>query len=172
MIHILSLKANIKYLFMGAIGLLSPIKYLLILVGIWIFLDTILGVWAAKRQHIVITSRRLSSILSKMLVYQGIVILAYALDSLILGGIVSLFVTSVPLLVTKVATLLILVNESFSIDEKVRILNGNKGTWFYFKRAVGVAKLVKKTTKDLVGDDLQENKKPEIKKDENGDLIG
>jgi hypothetical protein len=171
MFNLLTLKANLKTFFLAAIGLLSPIKYLLILVGLFILIDTVVGIWAARKQHIVITSRRLSSVLSKMLVYQGIVILAYALDKLILGGIVSVFI-DVPLLVTKIATLIILVNESFSIDEKVRILNKNKGTWFYFKRAVGLAKLVKKQTKDLIGDEPLSQIKPEVKEDENGDLVG
>jgi len=164
-------KLHLKHLLLGAIGLLSPIKYLLVLVGIWIVLDTILGIWAAKKQNIVITSRRMSAVLSKMLVYQGIVILAYVIDVTILGGIIALFI-SVPLLITKIATLMVLINESYSIDEKIRLLNENKAIWFYFKRALGVAKVIKKETKDLMGDEALSQKKPEIKQDENGDLIG
>lgn len=155
---------------MGAIGLLSPIKYLLVIVGIFIIMDTVLGIWAAKRQKIKITSSKLSAILSKMFVYQGIVILAYTLDTLILGGIVGLFIDSIPLLVTKIATLLILTNESFSIDEKVRVLNDEKGVWFYFKRSLRIAKVLKKETKGLVSD--VDDDKPKLDKDDKGELIG
>jgi hypothetical protein len=35
-----------------------------------------------------------------------------------------------------------------------------------------VAKVIKKETKDLMGDEALSQKKPEIKQDENGDLIG
>lgn len=161
-------KLQIKYLFLAAIGLLSPIKYLLIIVGLFILMDTILGVWNAKKQQIKITSAKLSAVLSKMFVYQGIVILAYIIDVNLLGGIVGLFV-DVPLIVTKIATLMVLVNESYSIDEKVRSLNNERGTWFYIKRALGVAKTLKKETKGLIGD-LDD--KPKLDKDENGDLIG
>lgn len=168
MYSILSIKGNFKWLMMSAVGLLSPIKYLLILVGIFIIIDTVLGIWNAKKQKIKITSSKLSAVLSKMFVYQGIVILAYAIDTAILGGIVSLFVDT-PLIITKLAALLVMINEGFSIDEKVRSLNNERGTWFYFKRALGVAKFLKKETKDLVGDD---DDKPKLEKDDSGDLIG
>ena len=166
---LIAIQSKIKYLILAAISVLSPIKYLLLLVGVFIIIDTALGIWNAKRQQIQITSKRLSSVLSKMFVYQGIVILAYAIDSFILGGIVSLFI-DVPLFVTKIATLMVLVNEAYSIDEKIRNLNDGKGTWFYFKRSVGIAKVLKKEAKDFSLDDLDE--KPKLKKTDDGDLIG
>lgn len=169
MLTLLSFKANLKYLLLGAVGLLSPIKYLLVIVGIFIVLDTALGIWNAKRQKIKITSTKLSAVLTKMFVYQGIVILAYAIDTAILGGIVSLFV-STPLLITKLAALMVLINEGYSIDEKVRSLNNEKGTWFYFSRALKLSKLLKKETKGLIGD--LDDDKPKIEKSKDGDLIG
>jgi hypothetical protein len=164
-------KLQLKYLFMAAIGLLSPIKYLLVLVGLFILMDTILGIWNAKKQQIKITSAKLSAVLSKMFVYQAIVILAYIIDVNLLGGIVGLFV-DVPLIVTKIATLMVLVNESYSIDEKIRSLNDEKGIWFYFTRSLKVAKVLKKETKDLIGDLDKDEEKPKLDKDDKGELIG
>ena len=137
-----------KVLLALAIGLLAPIKGLLIIIGIFILIDTVLGVLAAKKRKIKITSNRLSSMLSKMLVYQLVVILAFALDKLILGDIVAIFI-SVPLLITKIAALFVLANEAYSIDEKIRIVRNGKGIWYQFKRLIGTAKLIKKETKDL-----------------------
>lgn len=161
-------KLQVKYLFLAAIGLLSPIKYLLIIVFLFIILDTILGVWNANKQQIKITSAKLSAVISKTIVYQGIVILAYAIDVNLLGGIVSLFIDSVPLLLTKVITIMVLINEAFSIDEKVRSLNDDKGVWFYFTRSLRIAKFLKKETKGLISDD----DKPKLDKDDKGELIG
>lgn len=150
-----------KILIALAIGLLAPIKGLLIAVGIMIVIDTIFGVIAAKKQKKAITSNKLSGILSKMFVYQLIVIVAFALDKLILGEFTGLFV-DINLLVTKVATLFIIGNELFSIDEKMRIIREGKGIWYEFKRLVGIAKLVKKETKSLEidTDELIEKVKP------------
>ena len=164
-----AIQSKIKYLFLAAASLLSPIKYLLIIVGVFIVIDTVLGIWNAKHQQIPITSNRLSSVLSKMFVYQGIVILAYAIDVTILGGIVAIFV-SVPLLITKIATMMVLINEAYSIDEKIRNLNDGKGTWFYFKRSIGVAKVLKKEYTDFDFKDIDKN--PKVEKGDDGELIG
>lgn len=166
---LIAIQSKVKYLFLAAAGLLSPIKFLLVIVGVFILIDTVLGIWNAKKQQIAITSNRLASVLSKMFVYQGIVILAYAIDVSILGGIVAIFV-SVPLLITKIATIMVLINEAYSIDEKIRNLNDGKGTWFYFKRSIGVAKVLKKEYTDFDFKDVDKN--PKLEKDDDGELIG
>lgn len=137
-----------KIILASAFALLVPIKGLLIAVGVIIVIDTIMGIYAASKTGKKITSRRFSSVLSKMLIYQSVVIVAYAMDKLILGEFTALFV-DINLLTTKVATLFVIGSELFSIDEKFRIINNGKGTWYQFKRLMGVAKMVRKETKDL-----------------------
>lgn len=154
--------ASLKYLFALAVGLLAPIQGLMVLVGIFIIIDTIMGVIAAKQKKIPITSRRLSRFIGKMFIYQIIIIVAFALDTLILGGLVSLFITSITLVITKIAALMLILNEVFSIDEKIRLMNDGKGIWFHFKRLLGVASRLKKEAGDL-GIEMKDLK--ELKKD-------
>jgi hypothetical protein len=146
------LSANLKYLFFAALSLLTPIKHLLVLVGFLIIIDTVLGVWSSKKRKVKITSNKLASVVSKMLVYQGVIIVAYAVDTLILGGIVAMFI-QVPLFVTKVAALMVIINEGYSIDENIRAINKNKGTWFYFKKSIGVAQVLKREVDKIKKDE-------------------
>lgn len=142
---------NFKFVLLFVFGLLAPIKGILILIGVFIVIDTVLGIMAAKKQKIKITSNRFSAMLSKSLVYQLIVIIAFAIDKLILGDFIALFFEGdMTLMTTKVTALFVFVNEGFSIDEKIKILRNGKGAWYHFKKVLGLAKLVKKETKGLI----------------------
>lgn len=147
----LSIKSNAPKLAFTIFSLLAPIKWMLLLVGLFIFIDTIFGIYTAKKTGKQLTSRKLSKFISKMFVYQTVVILAYAIDKLLLGELILLFV-SVPMLITKLAALALVVNETFSIDEKLKMINKEKGLWFYFKQMLGLARLVKKESGDLIDD--------------------
>jgi hypothetical protein len=89
------------------------------------------------------------------------------MDSFILGDILLLFI-NIPLLITKIVTLMVIVNESYSIDEKIRSMNNEKGVWFYFKRGIGVAKILKEEVKEF--DDI--SKPNQLPKDDDGEVIG
>ena len=115
----------------------------MILVFVFILIDTIGGIWASNQLGIEITSRRLSKFISKLLVYQTVIILAYAIDVNLLGPFILLFL-SVPLAMTKIVGLGLVVNEIFSLDESLKKVNKDKGIAFYFKQLIGVAKYVKK----------------------------
>ena len=141
------IKSNAVTFFSMICALLAPIQPILLLVFIFIMLDTVMGVWASKKLKKEITSRKLSAFISKMLVYGGVVILTYALDKLLLGEFLLMFV-SVKLLATKVAAIALILAEVYSIDEKLVNVKG-KGIWHYFKRLIGVAKLIKKEADEL-----------------------
>lgn len=145
---ITTIKSNMITIFGIITALLSPIKYLMILVGVFIVIDTIFGIYTSKKIGVKLTSRKLSRFISKMVVYQSVVILAFAIDKLLIGDLL-LLVLSVPLTITKIATLALVINECFSIDEKLRMINSEKGLWFYFKQMIGIAKLIKKETDDI-----------------------
>jgi hypothetical protein len=151
---IIALKNNIYPLFAVAIGLLAPIQYILLLVGAFILADTVAGVWSSKKLGKKITSNRFSSVISKMLVYNSVVILAFALDVNLLGEFL-LHIVSINLLFTKVAAIALITNECYSIDEKLRNVTG-KGIWFYFKRLVGIAKTIKREAEELEKKDNKE----------------
>lgn len=126
-----------------AVGLLAPIKIIMVLVFVFILIDTIGGIWASNKLGIEITSRRLSKFISKLLVYQTVIILAYAIDLNLLGPFILLFL-SVPLAMTKIVGLGLVVNEVFSLDESLKKVNKDKGIAFYFTQLLSVAKYVKK----------------------------
>jgi hypothetical protein len=143
-----TIKSKSAIFFGSVLALLSPIKYIMILVGVSIIIDTVFGVYTAKKLNKKISSRRLSSFISKMLVYQTVIITMYAIDVLLLGEFLLLFI-NIPLVATKVTALLLVINEAYSVDEKLRMLNPEKGLWFHFKRLLGIAKLIKKESEGL-----------------------
>ena len=88
-----------------------------------ILADTATGIWKAKHLKQEITSRKLSAIISKILLYELCVILFFLIDYFILNDIV-LTVFSVPLMLTKVLALILASIEIQSISENWRIVKG------------------------------------------------
>ena len=145
-IQLLILLASIRTSFPKLLAVLwtffLPVSNLLFLVGFCIFLDTVFGLWKAKKLKEKISSRRLSSIISKMMLYQITVILFFLIDKFILNQIMLQFF-SVPLMLTKIIALILISIKIFSIDENYRAIH-QYGLWHAFKRAVGRAKEIKK----------------------------
>jgi hypothetical protein len=118
-----------------------PIKGILLTIGLAIFADTVVGIWKSKKLNIKITSRKLSQIVSKMLLYEATVILFFMIDSFILDGIMQkLF--SVPFLLTKMVALTLISIEVFSIDENIKAVK-KTGLFDAFKNLVARSKNVK-----------------------------
>lgn len=143
-----TIKANGWPIFGIIATLLSPIKWIMVLVAIFIIADTIFGIWSARKLGMKLKSRKFARFISKMLVYQCVVITAFALDTLLLGEFFLLFI-SIPMIVTKGAALALIVAEIFSIDEKLKNVNANQGIWFHFARLLQIAKRIKKETDEL-----------------------
>jgi hypothetical protein len=101
-----TMKANWIKLLATISAFLMPISGLLFLVGFVILLDTITGVWKSIKNKVKITSRGLSAIISKMLLYEVTVIMFYMIDQFILNHIILQFF-SVELLLTKVLALIL-----------------------------------------------------------------
>jgi len=100
-----------------------PISGILGLLFALILSDTATGIWKAKHLKQEITSRKLSAIISKILLYELCVILFFLIDYFILNDIV-LTVFSVPLMLTKVLALILASIEIQSIAENWRIVKG------------------------------------------------
>ena len=100
-----------------------PISGILGLLFALILSDTATGIWKAKHLKQEITSRKLSAIISKILLYELCVILFFLIDYFILNDIV-LTVFSVPLMLTKVLALVLASIEIMSISENWRIVKG------------------------------------------------
>lgn len=114
------LLANIRLSFTKLLAVVGafflPISGILFLVGFAIFVDTLTGIWKAKKLKIPITSRKLSAIISKLFLYELAVIGFYLIDFWILNDIVKQFF-SVELMLTKILSLVLVSIEIMSINE-------------------------------------------------------
>jgi len=126
---------------------LMPISGLLFLVGFVIVLDTITGVWKSIKNKVKITSRGLSAIISKMLLYEVTVIMFYMIDQFILNNIILQFF-SVELLLTKVLALILVSIEVMSINENYKAVKG-LDLWQAMKNLFSRAKDIKKEVDEI-----------------------
>lgn len=137
-----TIKANWMKLMAVIWAFLMPISGLLFLVGFVIILDTVTGIWKSYKQKVKITSRGLSAIISKMLLYEVTVVLFYMIDHFILNNIVLQFF-SVDLLLTKVLSLILVSIEVMSINENYKAVKG-LDLWQAMKNLFARAKEIKK----------------------------
>jgi hypothetical protein len=126
---------------------LMPISGLLFLVGFVIVLDTITGVWKSIKNKVKITSRGLSAIISKMLLYEVTVIMFYMIDQFILNNIILQFF-SVELLLTKILALILVSIEVMSINENYKAVKG-LDLWQAMKNLFARAKDIKKEVDEI-----------------------
>lgn len=148
-------KSKISVMINIILAFLLPIKMLIVLVGLMIVLDTITGLWKAKKTKEKITSKKLSRVISKMVLYQVALITFFILDKFIFGELVGAF-TSIPHLLTKVVAVFFVGVELISINENV---NGIYGFNLFkmFRNMLSRAKEVRKDIDDVVeGDNSHE----------------
>jgi hypothetical protein len=100
-----------------------PISGILGLLFALIISDTATGIWKANHLKQEITSRKLSAIISKLLLYELCVILFFLIDYFILNDIILVFF-SVPLMLTKVLALVLASIEIMSVSENWRVVKG------------------------------------------------
>jgi len=89
------------------------------MIGVLILIDTMTGIWKAKKLGEKITSRKLSSIISKLALYEVTVIMFFLIDKFILNDIILTFF-SVPFMLTKVVALVLASIEVMSINENYK----------------------------------------------------
>ena len=118
-----------------------PISGILFLIGFAIVVDTLTGIWKSKKLGIPITSRKLSAIISKLLLYEVAVIGFYLIDYWILNDIILKFF-SVPLMLTKILSLTLVSLETLSISENYKAVKGID-IWSAFKNLLQRSKEIK-----------------------------
>jgi hypothetical protein len=118
-----------------------PISGILFLIGFAILLDTLTGLWKAKKLKIPITSRKLSAVISKLFLYEIAVIGFYLIDFFILNDIILKFF-SVPLMLTKILSLILCSIECISINENYISIRGIS-IWDSMKNLFARAKEIK-----------------------------
>lgn len=114
------MKSYLNYLLSGLILFFAPIQGLLIAVAFGILLDTFTGIFKSVNLNgwCSIRSRRLSHIISKMLLYQTTVLLLYVIDKFLLNEFVKLHFT-IDFMFTKLVAILLIFIELVSIKENV-----------------------------------------------------
>ena len=112
-------KEKIRVLISVIIAFIAPIKPLMIVVGLFIVIDTITGIYKVFKTKEKFSSRKLSRTISKMVLYQACIILIFSLDKLLLGELISSFVT-VQFFTTKVVAMFLVTVELISIKENIK----------------------------------------------------
>ena len=124
-----------------------PISGILILIGLSVILDSLAGVWKSRKLGTSITSRKLSAVISKILLYEVTVMLFYLIDYYILNDIVLTFF-SVELLTTKILALVLVSIEVISINENYKAVK-NIDLWESLKNLFARAKEVTQDFKNI-----------------------
>ena len=144
---ITKIKLNLSKLMAIIFSFFLPIVGILILIGAAVLLDTISGIYKSRKLKQPITSRKLSAIMSKILLYEATVILFYLIDYFLVNEIVYSFF-SIDMLVTKVLALTLVSIEVVSINENYRAIYG-KDIWSALKNLFARAKEVTQDFKNI-----------------------
>ena len=104
----------------GIILFFTPIQGLILAVGVSIFLDTFTGIFKSVKLNgwKSIRSRKLSNIISKMLLYEASILCLYVIDYFLLNELL-LEIVNVNFLATKITTVALILVELTSIKENI-----------------------------------------------------
>jgi len=116
---LISIQSELLTLISICFAFFLPISGILLMIGVLICIDTFTGIWKAKKIGDKITSRKLSSIISKLALYEVTVIMFFLIDKFILNDIILTFF-SVPFMLTKVVALVLASIEVMSINENYK----------------------------------------------------
>ena len=116
---LISIQSELLTLISICFAFFLPISGILLMIGVLIVIDTITGIWKAKKLGEKITSRKLSSIISKLALYEVTVIMFFLIDKFILNDIILTFF-SVPFMLTKIVALVLSSIEVMSINESYK----------------------------------------------------
>jgi hypothetical protein len=139
------MKESIITLCTSVIVFFVPIQPLLLIIGGFIAMDTVLGVTKAYVTKQTVNSHKLSRVIFKMLIYQAVILLLYPIDVFIVGS--ELF--GYEHFVTKLGAFILLFVESLSIEENIKALNNNKGFKYYFEKLLKTLKEAKSQITDV-----------------------
>jgi hypothetical protein len=114
---LISIQSELLTLISICFAFFLPISGILLMIGVLIVIDTITGIWKAKKIGEKIT------IISKLALYEVTVIMFFLIDRFILNDIMLTFF-SVPFMLTKVVALVLASIEVMSINESIKQVKG------------------------------------------------
>ena len=120
---------------------------LILIVGAAIGLDTIIGIYRSYKLKESITSRKLSRLISKMVLYQSAIVLFFCIEKYILNDFIVVF-TAIPLILTKLVSVTLIFIEMQSINENWMSITG-VSLWGRFKELLNRGKDLKTEIKEL-----------------------
>jgi hypothetical protein len=109
------MKNYLLYFLVSLVAILTPVVPILLTVGSLITIDFIIGIWRAFKMKEPITSRKMGNTISKMLLYQLMIISLFLLETFILTDILPF---------TKIGAALISIVEIKSISESIEKVTG------------------------------------------------
>lgn len=133
----------IHYLVACLILFFAPIHGLLVAVGMAIVLDTFTGVFKSIKLHGLssIRSRKLSTVVSKMLLYQVTILFLFIIDKYLLSEFVRLWF-GIDFMFTKACSIVLIFIELVSVKENIEEAYGID-IWKTLKSALSRAKEIK-----------------------------
>lgn len=143
------MKTYLTYFITGLFLFFTPIYGLLIAVALGIALDTFTGIFKSVKLNgwCSIRSRKLSNIVSKMLLYQITLILLFVIDNFLLNEFTQSHFT-IQFMFTKLVAILLILIELTSIKENIEeALNIN--IWKMLKEILNRAKEVKEDINEI-----------------------
>ncbi len=118
---------NLNSVLISTIAFLTPVKPLMLTIGLLVAVDFIFGIYRAWKTKQEITSRKMANTITKMLLYNLTVISIWAIEKNITGS-------EIP--ITKIAAGMICLVEFKSIDETFKLLFGFS-IWTKMKKSLG-----------------------------------
>lgn len=129
----------------------SPIKGIIVCVALATIVDTLSGIWRAKKLNEKVTSKKARhGLVPKLLSYCGAVMLIYTSDYFIVNELTTMIV-SVEFISTKIIALVLISIEVASIDENFKAVK----KWSFINKVVSSINKIKDIKKKVKnGEDL------------------
>lgn len=139
----------IQYIFASLILLFVPIYGLLIAVGTAIILDTFTGIFKSIKLHgwKSVRSRKLSNIVSKMMLYEICILLLFVMDKFVLNEFVK-HAFGFEFMFTKICAILLMFIELVSVKENIEEAF-SVDIWKLLKNILSRAKEINDDIKEL-----------------------
>ena len=114
---------KVEYFLIPLMAFISPIKALIIIVGLAILTDLFFGVWKSIKLKKRLTSNGFGRTIVKMFIYQIVLVGSFIIDRYILNELILIFL-QVDLLTTKLLALYLVFSEATSINENLYEITG------------------------------------------------
>lgn len=142
---------TLNYIFVSLLLFFAPINGLLIAVGVSIALDTFTGVFKSVRINgwCSIRSRKLSELVSKMLLYEVCILLLFPIDHYLLNEF-TLMLFGFKYMFTKICSIVLILIEFISIKENIEEAMKIK-IWVMLKNLLKRTKEIKTDINEITG---------------------